>query len=220
MHFLVYLSVLEISCTETQNNIEFKKIKMKSICVFCGSNSGEGVKHLIAAQKLGKQMAKEDITLVYGGGNVGIMGEIANTALKYNGKVIGVIPENLVMREAALREVTELRIVKSMHERKALMTDLSDGYIMMSGGIGTLEEFFEVWTWAALGIHSKPIGILNVDGYYTRLIEFIHYTVDQKFANEIYLDMLIVETDTERLLSKMKDFKPSVVTKWITQEES
>lgn len=193
---------------------------MKSICVFCGSNSGEGVNHLIAAQKLGKEFAKQDLTLVYGGGNVGIMGEIANSVLKYNGKVIGVIPENLVKREAALREVTELRIVKSMHERKAMMSELSDGYIMMSGGVGTLEEFFEVWTWAVLGIHSKPIGILNVDNYYTKLIEFIHYTVDQKFANKIYLEMLIIETDPERLLSKMNDFKPPVVTKWITQEES
>ena len=161
---------------------------MKSICVFCGSSSGKGVNHLTAAQKLGKIIAEENITLVYGGGNVGIMGELANTVLQYNGRVIGVIPEDLVAREAALKEVTELRIVKSMHERKAMMSELSEGFIAMSGGIGTLEEFFEAWTWAQLGIHNKPIGILNVDGYYDRLIDFINNSVEQEFINKNNLD--------------------------------
>ncbi len=168
---------------------------MKSICVFCGSSSGKGVNHLMTAQKLGKIIAEENITLVYGGGNVGIMGELANTVLQYNGKVIGIIPEDLVAREAALKEVTELRIVKSMHERKAMMSELSEGFIAMSGGIGTLEEFFEAWTWAQLGIHNKSIGILNVDGYYDRLIDFINNSVEQEFVNKNNLDMFVIDCD-------------------------
>lgn len=188
---------------------------MKSICVFCGSSSGKGVNHLTAAQKLGKIIAEENITLVYGGGNVGIMGELANTVLQYNGKVIGVIPEDLVAREAALKEVTELRIVKSMHERKAMMSELSEGFIAMSGGIGTLEEFFEAWTWAQLGIHNKPIGILNVDGYYDRLIDFINNSVEQEFVNKNNLDMIVIDKDAKNLIGKMKDFKPVKVRKWM-----
>lgn len=188
---------------------------MKSICVFCGSSSGKGVNHLTAAQKLGKIIAEENITLVYGGGNVGIMGELANTVLQYNGKVIGVIPEDLVAREAALKEVTELRIVKSMHERKAMMSELSEGFIAMSGGIGTLEEFFEAWTWAQLGIHNKPIGILNVDGYYDRLIDFINNSVEQEFVNRNNLDMIVIDKDAKNLIGKMKDFKPVKVRKWM-----
>jgi uncharacterized protein (TIGR00730 family) len=188
---------------------------MKSICVFCGSSSGKGANHLTAAQKLGKILAEENITLVYGGGNVGIMGEIANTVLQYNGKVTGVIPEDLVARETALREVTELKIVRSMHERKAMMSELSDGFIAMSGGIGTLEELFEVWTWAQLGIHNKPIGILNVDNYYDRLIDFIKHSVEQEFVYKNNLDMILIDTDAKNLIEKMKDFKPVKVRKWM-----
>ncbi|MBS1551091.1 MAG: TIGR00730 family Rossman fold protein [Bacteroidetes bacterium] len=192
---------------------------MKSICVFCGSSSGKGVKHLLAAQELGEIIVRKNLSLVYGGGNVGIMGELANTVLKYNGKVTGVIPENLVKREAALKEVTELVIVKSMHERKAKMSELSNGFIAMSGGIGTLEEFFEVWTWAQLGIHSKPIGILNTDDYYTKLMDFIHHSVEQEFLKKENLDMIIVDTDPENLINRMKVYKPSEVKKWIDEYE-
>lgn len=192
---------------------------MKSICVFCGSSSGKGVKHLLAAQKLGEIIVRKNLSLVYGGGNVGIMGELANTVLKYNGKVTGVIPENLVKREAALKEVTELVIVKSMHERKAKMSELSNGFIAMSGGIGTLEEFFEVWTWAQLGIHSKPIGILNTDDYYTKLMDFIDHSVEQEFLKKENLDMIIVDTDPENLINRMKVYKPSEVKKWIDEYE-
>lgn len=192
---------------------------MKSVCVFCGSSSGNGVKHLLAAQKLGETLVKEGLSLVYGGGNVGIMGELANTVLKYNGKVTGVIPENLVKRESALKEVTELIVVKSMHERKARMSELSDGFIAMSGGIGTLEEFFEVWTWAQLGIHSKPIGILNADNYYTKLMEFIYQTVEDGFVNKKNLEMILIDSDPENLINKMKDYKPAEVRKWIDENE-
>lgn len=192
---------------------------MKSICVFCGSNSGKGTDYLVSAQKLGKLMAGKGIELVYGGGNVGIMGELANTVLQYNGKVTGVIPEDLVAREVAFKDATELKIVKTMHERKALMSELSDGFIMMSGGIGTLEEFFEAWTWAQLGIHSKPIGILNTDNYFGLLIDFINKAVGEKFVHELYLDMIKVDEDPDSLLIKMEEFKPVGVRKWINKED-
>ncbi|MBS1517783.1 MAG: TIGR00730 family Rossman fold protein [Bacteroidetes bacterium] len=192
---------------------------MKSVCVFCGSNSGKGVEYLVAAQKLGKLLAERGTDLVYGGGNVGIMGELANTVLQYNGRVTGVIPEDLVAREVAFMDATEMKIVKTMHERKALMSELSDGFIMMPGGIGTLEEFFEAWTWAQLGIHSKPIGIFNVDNYFGLLIDFINKAVSDKFVHELNLEMIIIEKDADTLLDKMKSFKPVGVRKWIGKED-
>jgi len=192
---------------------------MKNICVFCGSNPGKNPHHLTAAQNLGKNLAKENITLIYGGGNIGIMGELANSVLKYNGKVIGVIPEDLVAREVAMFDITELIIVKSMHERKAKMSELSDGFIALSGGIGTLEEFFEVWTWAQLGIHNKPIGILNVDNYYDKLMDFIKVSIDENFVKKEYLDMIIVEKESGSLIDKMKNYKPVEVRKWMDKDE-
>ena len=193
---------------------------MKSICVFCGSSSGKNIKHLLAAQHLGKIIAKENLTLVYGGGNIGIMGELANTVLQYNGKVIGVIPEDLVAREAALKDVTELKIVKSMHERKAMMAELSDGFIAMSGGIGTLEEFFEIWTWAQLGIHSKPIGLLNINHYYDELIGFIIKSTSEGFVKDDNLKMIIIDSDPQSLIEKMQEFKPVDVRKWTNSVNS
>lgn len=192
---------------------------MKSVCVFCGSNSGSGPGYLVSAQKLGKLLAGRGTDLVYGGGNVGIMGELANTVMQYNGKVTGVIPEDLVAREVAFKDATDLRIVKTMHERKALMSELSDGFIMMSGGIGTLEEFFETWTWAQLGIHSKPIGILNTNNYFDMLMEFIKKAVSEKFVHELYLEMIIMESDPAALLDKMDSFKPVTVRKWFGTED-
>lgn len=176
---------------------------MKSVCVFCGSNSGKGAFHLIAAQTLAKEFAERNLSLVYGGGNIGIMGELANTALNYNVKVTGVIPRMLVNKEAALHDVTELIIVDSMHERKAKMSQLSDAFIAMSGGIGTLEELFEVWTWKQLGIHSKPIGLLNVDGYFDPLIRFLKESVDKNFLAEYVFDMLQIDSSPSALISKL-----------------
>ena len=174
---------------------------------------------MLAAQKLGKAIAEKGLTLVYGGGNVGIMGELANTVLKYNGQVIGVIPENLVAREHALKEVTELIVVNSMHDRKATMMKLSDGFIAMSGGIGTLEEFFEVWTWAQLGIHGKPIGLLNIDKYFDHLIKFIDSIVAEGFVKKEVLKMIIVDENPEELIDRMKMHKAPEVTKWIASDE-
>lgn len=190
---------------------------MNSVCVFCGSNSGNGASYLLAAQRLGRIIAEKNLTLVYGGGNVGLMGELANTVLQYNGKVIGVIPQDLVARETALRDVTDLRIVNSMHERKALMSELSDGFIAMPGGIGTLEEFFEIWTWAQLGIHSKPVCLFNANNYYDLLIKFIYNIVSENFVKEETLQMILIESDPEALIEKMKSFSPVPVRKWLSK---
>ncbi|MBK6875054.1 MAG: TIGR00730 family Rossman fold protein [Ignavibacteria bacterium] len=178
---------------------------MKTVCVFCGSNSGKGSAYLLAAQKLAKELATKNLSLVYGGGNIGIMGELANTALNYNVKVTGVIPQTLVDREAALHEVSELIIVDTMHERKAKMSELSDAFIAMSGGIGTLEELFEVWTWKQLGIHSKPIGLLNTDGYFNKLVDFLNESVEKEFMKRDVLEMLIVDDDSSRLLDRLSE---------------
>jgi len=178
---------------------------MKTVCVFCGSNSGKGSAYLLAAQKLAKELATKNLSLVYGGGNIGIMGELANTALNYNVRVTGVIPQKLVDREAALHEVSELIIVDTMHERKAKMSELSDAFIAMSGGIGTLEELFEVWTWKQLGIHSKPIGLLNTDGYFNKLVDFLNESVDKEFMKRDVLEMLIVDNDSSRLLDRLSE---------------
>lgn len=178
---------------------------MKTVCVFCGSNSGKGTSHLLAAQKLAKELAQKNLSLVYGGGNIGIMGELANTALNYNVKVTGVIPQTLVDREAALYEVNELIIVDTMHERKAKMSELSDAFIAMSGGIGTLEELFEVWTWKQIGIHPKPIGLLNVDGYYDKMLAFLNEVVEKDFMRREVLEMLITDNDSSKLLDRLSD---------------
>src|SRR5512133_2919831 len=150
---------------------------MDSVCVFCGSSPGANPAYLQAARTVGDLLARRRITVVYGGGRIGIMGAVADSALAAGGKVIGVIPKSLVTREVAHLDLADLRVVGSMHERKALMSDLSDGYLVLPGGLGTLEELFEVATWAQLGIHSKPIALLNVDGFYDRLLAFLNYAL-------------------------------------------
>lgn len=187
--------------------------------MFCGSSSGKGVRYLQTAQELGKILVKENLELIYGGGNVGIMGEIANTVLKYNGHVTGIIPRNLVIRESALKEVSELIIVDSMHERKMKMSELADGYIAMPGGIGTLEEFFEVWTWAQLGIHSKPIGLLDVENYFGKLKDFINHMIENEFVKNETTEMIITDDNPEALIEKMKGFIPVKVKKWIESRD-
>lgn len=179
---------------------------MKRICVFCGSTFGAKEQYKKAAQELGKLMAKKNIGLVYGGGNVGLMGEIANAVLKADGSVIGVIPNFMVEKELAHRQVTELKVVNSMHERKALMAELSDGFIALSGGIGTFEELFEVLTWRQLGIHNKPCGILNVANYYDKLIDFINYSVTEEFVKSETRDLIFVESESTKLLDKFLNY--------------
>jgi uncharacterized protein (TIGR00730 family) len=172
------------------------------ICVFTGSRHGARYEYAEAAKLLGRDLVARNYGLVYGGGNVGLMTVIADTVLELNGHVTGVIPDSLVSKEVAHRGLTELRVVQSMHERKALMAELSDGFIAMPGGIGTMEEFFEVLSWAQLGIHEKPCGLLNVAGYYDPLIQFLDHAVTEDFIKPKHRALLIAESEPARLLDR------------------
>jgi len=193
---------------------------MKKICVYCGSSSGKSPEYLESASVLAKEMVKRKIGLVYGGANVGIMGEIANTMLAYGGDVTGVIPQALVDKEVGHFGLTELKIVGSMHERKATMADLSDGFIALPGGLGTLEELFEVLTWSQLGFHYKPCALLNIKQYYESLSVFLDHAVDEEFVKPIHREMLLVASDPSQLLDAMECYQPPAVDKWIGRNET
>jgi len=188
---------------------------VNSLCVFCGSNSGTSPAYAEAAAGLGRALVRRGLTLVYGGGQVGLMGVIADAALEAGGRVIGVIPEALATRELAHPRVTEMRVVGSMHERKALMSELSDGFLALPGGIGTLEEWFEVWTWSQLGFQPKPCGLLNVAGYYDHLLAFLDHMTGERFLTPIHRSMAIVDEDPERLLDRLSSYQPPQARKWI-----
>ncbi len=192
---------------------------MNSLCVFCGSNPGASPAYAEAAARLGRIVAERGMTLVYGGGRVGLMGVVAGAALAAGGRVIGVIPEALATRELAHDGLTELQVVGSMHERKARMSELSDGFLALPGGIGTLEEWFEVWTWSQLGFHPKPCGLLNVAGYYDHLLAFLDHVTAERFLNETYRAMAIVDDDPGLLLDRLAAWRPSRARKWIEAEE-
>jgi uncharacterized protein (TIGR00730 family) len=189
-----------------------------SLCVFCGSSVGTKPAFIGAAIALGKVLAEQQIRLVYGGGRVGLMGAIADSALQNGGEVVGVIPEHLVAREVAHQGLSDLRIVSSMHERKALMAELSDGFVAMPGGLGTLEEFFEVWTWGQLGLHRKPYALLNVNGFFDPLVQFIDQLVEQKFVKPEHRRMLIVESDVAMLTVRLAGHRTPTVDKWIDRQ--
>jgi uncharacterized protein (TIGR00730 family) len=172
------------------------------ICVFTGSSRGTRADYADAARRLARQLVERGYGLVYGGGNVGLMGVIADAVLAGGGIVTGVIPDALVSQEVAHRGLSELRVVQSMHERKATMAELSEGFIAMPGGIGTMEEFFEVLSWAQLGLHDKPCGLLNVGGYYDPLIRFMNHAVDQQFLKPKHRMLLLVEEEADRLLDR------------------
>ncbi len=193
---------------------------MKSVCVFCGSNVGSDPAFADAARALGQELVRHNITLVYGGGSVGLMGIIADAVLSLGGRAIGVIPQSLLDREVGHRSLTELHVVSTMHERKAKMSELSDGFIAMPGGLGTLEELFEVWTWAQLGIHRKPIGLLNVKGYYDSLIKFVQESIERRFVPPTNLDMVITEISASGLLHQMANYNPPIVEKWLRTSET
>jgi uncharacterized protein (TIGR00730 family) len=193
---------------------------IQRLCVFCGSNPGTRPEYLAAAADFGRRVAERGLGLVYGGGSVGLMGVLADSALAAGGEVIGVIPQNLWDRELGHKGLTRLQIVESMHERKAVMASLSDGFIALPGGIGTFEELFEVWTWAQLGVHRKPCGLLDVEGFYTRLLHFIDHCVDEQFIRPAHRAMLLVESDAERLLDRLLDYVPPTVEKWIGRDET
>lgn len=176
---------------------------MQRICVFCGSSPGRNPAYLRAARALAASLARRDIGVVYGASSVGVMGALAEAMLEQAGEVIGVVPEHLMAKEQYHKGLTDLHIVASMHERKALMGSLSDGFIALPGGLGTLEEFFEVLTWNQLGIHSKPCGLLNVDGFYDSLTDFLDHTVHEKFVPDAHRAFLLVESDPGLLLDAM-----------------
>jgi len=188
---------------------------MKSICVYCGSSPGRLPAYSNAARDLARSLVERNIRLVYGGASVGIMGLIADSVLQLGGQVVGVIPEALSRKELAHPNLTELHVTQSMHERKTLMAELSDGFIAMPGGIGTLEEIFEIWTWAQLGFHNKPCGMLNIEGYFDALTAFLDHAVQEQFVRPPHRSMLIVETAPATLLDRLATYKPTTVQKWV-----
>lgn len=190
----------------------------QSICVYCGSSVGSSPVYAEAARALARYLAAANINLVYGGGNIGLMGTVANEMLQLGMKVTGVIPQALMRKEVGHLELTKLHVVKDMHARKALMAELSDGFIAMPGGMGTLEELFEVLTWSQLGLHDKPIGLLNVDGFYDSLLSFVQHLVAQRFVKPEHANLLIHADAPATLLARMQAFEPEAASKWLDQE--
>lgn len=175
-------------------------VKIKSVCVFCGSRVGDNPAYALAASRLGTLLASKNIQLVYGAGNIGLMGVVADACLAANGKVVGVIPTKLVEKEVAHKGLTELIVVESMHERKALMATKSDAFVALPGGFGTCDELFEILTWAQLGIHHKPIGILNTDGFFNPLLAWIDQMIDQGFVKQRFKELLLVAEKPDELM--------------------
>lgn len=188
---------------------------MQRICVYCGSSPGRSEQYAQAAQALAVEMVRRNIGLVYGGANIGIMGTIANHMLQRGGEVIGVLPEFLASKEVAHPQLTELRLVASMHERKAMMAELADGFIALPGGLGTLEELFEILTWAQLGLHSKPCGLLNTQGFYQGLLTFLKHATQEQFISQKHSALLLFEQEPEPLLEKMLHYQAPAVTRWL-----
>lgn len=189
--------------------------ELKRICVFCGSSPGKDPRYTEAATAVGRELGAGGIGLVYGGGNIGLMGSAADGALSVGGDVIGVIPEALEGKELAHRGVTDLRVVRSMHERKAMMADLADGFMALPGGFGTFEELCEILTWGQLGIHRKPVAILNVAGYYDPLIEMFDRAVEARLLSEPNRGLVLVGTEIGELLKRMAMFDPGDSEKWL-----
>lgn len=188
---------------------------MKSIAVYCGSSKGTNPIYQEVAEELGKALASQNITLIYGAGSVGLMGILANKVLENGGKATGVIPQFLVDMEVAHKNLTELIVVPTMHERKQIMADRADGVIVLPGGFGTLDELFEMLTWGQLGLHKKPIGLLNINGYFDYLFKQMEVMVSQGFLKERNKELVIVADKVSILLEKVKSIKPSFEPKWI-----
>jgi uncharacterized protein (TIGR00730 family) len=197
----------------TTNN-QSSEHPLERICVFCGSNSGGSPVYAQTAVRLGRLLAASGIAMVFGGGGTGLMGTLADTVLAAGGQAIGVIPEQLVDRELGHQHLTELHVVTSMHERKALMADLSDGFVALPGGAGTLEEFCEVWTWAQLGIHTKPCGLVNVAGYYSIFLAFLDEMVVEGFLKSEHRSLVLVEDEPESLLHRFRRYRAPVLDAW------
>jgi uncharacterized protein (TIGR00730 family) len=193
---------------------------LSSICVFCGSNAGTDPAYLAAAEEVGAGLAQRGIRVVYGGGRVGLMGAVADAARAAGGEVIGVIPKQIFDLEIGHTGIDDLRVVGSMHERKALMAELADAFIALPGGIGTLEELFEVFTWAQLGLHAKPLGLLDVAGYYEPLAAFLDHSVEQGFLRPETRSILSVSDAFDELLGALHDTRPALRPKWIDLDEA
>jgi len=194
---------------------------VRRVCVFCGSSPGARPAYAEATAEFARALVSEGLGLVYGGANRGLMATLADAALAADGEVTGVIPSALVDKEIAHNGLADLRVVGSMHERKALMADLSDAFVALPGGLGTLEELLEIYTWAQLGLHRKPCALLDVEGYYARLAEFLEHVVEECFLREEHRAMLIVERHPRVLIDRLRRFEPGAVQpKWIGREET
>ena len=195
-------------------------MKIRTICVYCGSSPGKNPEYSLAAASLARELCKRNIGLVYGGGAVGVMGAVANAVLEAGGEVIGVIPKSLALKEVAHDNLSELHVVDTMHKRKAMMASLADGFIAMPGGFGTLEELIEILTWAQLGLIQKPIGILNIEHFYDHLIAQLDHMVDQELLKSQNRDLLMVDQQASQLIDKMDRYEPRTVEKWIGPKQT
>lgn len=208
--------ILIIQCNLTKENMH----QLQSICVYCGSRTGRLEAYAASARVLAETLVTRNIKLVYGGASIGIMGMLADQVLMLGGQAIGVIPKALALKEVMHKNLTELHVTQSMHERKMLMANLADGFIALPGGIGTLEELFEIWTWAQLGLHQKPCGLLNVEGYYDALIQFLDHTLAEQFVKQHHREILIVEPQPEILLDRFIKYQATPVTQWVNKNET
>ncbi|MDH0143015.1 TIGR00730 family Rossman fold protein [Aquipseudomonas alcaligenes] len=190
-------------------------MSLKSVCVFCGASPGARPIYHEAAAQLGRHIAERGLTLVYGGGAVGLMGVVADAALAAGGEVIGIIPQSLERAEIGHKGLTRLEVVDGMHARKARMAELADAFIALPGGLGTLEELFEVWTWGQLGYHAKPLGLLEVDGFYARLTDFLDHLVAERFVREQHRAILQLSASPAELLARMDAWQPTAAPKWV-----
>jgi uncharacterized protein (TIGR00730 family) len=193
---------------------------LRSLCVFCGSSEGLRPSYRRAAEQFGALLATRNVTLVFGGGRVGLMGALADAVLAARGRAIGVIPRTLMEREVGHLGLTKLHVVETMHERKALMASLSDAFVALPGGFGTFEEFCEVLTWSQLGLHGKPCGVLNVDGYYDALLALFDHAVAEKFVQPENRSMVLADTDPARLLDRLGNYAAPLVPRWIAREHT
>jgi uncharacterized protein (TIGR00730 family) len=193
---------------------------LRTVCVFCAANPGDRPVYADQARAMGRVLAESGRRVVYGGGRTGLMGALAEGALGAGGEVIGIMPRHLVDREVAHTGLTQLHVVDSMHERKALLGELSDGFLAMPGGLGTLEELFEIWTWGQLGLHRKPYGLLEVNGFYRPLLAFLDHAVGAGFIRQQYRDLLVVDDDPAALVARMEAVQPPEVTRWMDRTET
>jgi uncharacterized protein (TIGR00730 family) len=195
-------------------------MRIARVCVYCGANRGRDPAYAQAARAMGTTLARRGIGLVTGGGGIGLMGLIADAALEAGGEVIGVIPDALMKKELAHRGLSELVVTPSMHERKARMAEIADGFVALPGGLGTYEELFEIWTWAQLGWHRKPCGLLNAAGFYDKLVAFLDAASEAQFVKPEHRAMLVVDTDPDRLLDRFSAYEAPTVAKWIGHDQT